>query len=191
VIPDENTFLIERSRSREGVHLFFYPFEGRYVHEGLSSLLAWRIAQRMPVSFSIAMNDYGFELLSDQDVPIEAFLEQGFLFDSRDLVAHIQRSLNDSELAKRRFRDIARVSGLLFGGFPGQAKTQRNLQMSSGLLFDVLREVEPEHRLIQQAFEEVMEFQLDEARLRQTLARIRSQRLVFRDTERFTPFAFP
>lgn len=191
VVPHKGQFLVERSRSREGTHLFFFPFEGRYVHEGMASLIAWRIGQRMPVSFSLAMNDYGFELLSDQDVPIEEFLQEGFLFDEQHLVSHIQRSLNDSELAKRRFRDIARVAGLLFSGFPGQAKTQRNLQMSSGLLFDVLRDYEPEHRLLQQAHDEVLQDQLDEARIRMALKRIRSQQMVFKDTKKFSPFAFP
>lgn len=191
IIPDEKQFLIECSSSREGVHYFFFPFEGRYVHEGMSSLIAWRIGRKMPVSFSIAMNDYGFELLTDRALPMEKLLAEGDLFSEEALIADIQHSLNDSELAKRRFRDISRIAGLLFSGFPGQSKSQRNLQMSSGLLFDVFKEYEPEHRLLQQAFDEVLEFQLDEARIRKALKRIQSQQIIFKHTERFTPFAFP
>lgn len=189
-IPNKNHLLIERTQSKEGCHLFFYPFEGRYVHEGLSSLIAWRIAQIRPISFSIAMNDYGFELLSDEHIPIEAFLKQD-LFSIKNLISDIQQSLNDSELAKRRFRDIARVAGLLFTGFPGKAKTNRNLQMSSGLLFDVLKQYEPEHRLLQQAYDEVLTFQLDEQRIRSVLNRINANKIIFKESKKFTPFAFP
>jgi len=190
IIPEKNTLLIERSISKEGCHLFFYPFEGRYVHEGLSSLIAWRISQITPISFSIAMNDYGFELLSDDFIPIEEFLKQD-IFSSKNLIADIKQSLNDSELAKRRFRDIARVAGMLFTGYPGKAKSNRNLQMSSGLLFDVLKQYEPEHRLLQQAYDEVLAFQLDEKRIREVLNRINTNKIVFKETKKFTPFAFP
>lgn len=190
IIPGPDQFLIERSYSKEGVHLFFFPFEGRYVHEGLSALIAWRIAQKMPASFSIAMNDYGFELLSDAEIPIQNFLENG-LFSEQNLINDIQQSLNKSELARRRFRDIARVAGMIFSGFPGKSKSNKNLQMSSGLLFDVLKEYEPEHPMLQQAFNEVLELQLDEARMRASLKRIARQKVVFRDTKKFTPFAFP
>jgi ATP-dependent Lhr-like helicase len=190
IIPQKNELLIERSLSKEGCHVFIYPFEGRYVHEGLSALIAWRISQIRPISFSMAMNDYGFELLSDDFIPIEEYVENG-IFSVSNLSQDIKQSLNNSELAKRRFRDIARVAGMLFTGFPGKAKTQRNLQMSSGLLFDVLKEYEPEHKLLTQALDEVLTDQLDEARMRAVLNRISSQTIVFKDTKRFTPFAFP
>src|SRR6185312_6413873 len=74
-LPESHEFLIESFKSREGHHLLFYPFEGRLVHEGMASLLAYRISKIKPASFSIAMNDYGFELLTDEDIPIEEVLE--------------------------------------------------------------------------------------------------------------------
>ncbi|MEZ4980243.1 MAG: hypothetical protein R2769_01380 [Saprospiraceae bacterium] len=76
-LPNENEFLMEYFQSKEGFHLLFYPFEGRYVHEGMSALFAWRIARLKPISFSIAFNDYGFELLSDVEIPIHDALEKG------------------------------------------------------------------------------------------------------------------
>ncbi|MFP8487674.1 ligase-associated DNA damage response DEXH box helicase [Gracilimonas sp. Q87] len=190
ILPDQDQFLIEKSFSREGCHLFFFPFEGRYVHEGMSALIAHRISKMTPITFSIAMNDYGFELLSDQDIPIEAALENN-LFSTNDLVEDIMASINSAELAKRRFREICQVSGLVFKGFPGQAKTKKHLQMSSSLFFDVFTEYEPDHLLLQQAFDEVMSYQLDEVRLRKALKKISEQEIIFKQTERFTPYAFP
>lgn len=190
VLPNRYQFLIEKSFSREGCHVFFFPFEGRYVHEGLSSLIAHRISNFTPITFSIAMNDYGFELLSDQDIPIEKALDSGILSPD-NLIPDIMASINNSELAKRRFREICQVSGLVFQGFPGEGRKSKHLQMSSSLFFDVFMEYEPDHLLLQQAYDEVLFFQLDEIRLRKALNKIQTQEIILNHTERFTPFAFP
>ena len=189
-LPDEDELLIEQTTSREGHHLFFYPFEGRYVHEGMSALVAYRISQLTPITFSIAMNDYGFELLSDKKIPIEEALENN-LFSDEHLVEDIFSSLNDTELAKRRFRGICHIAGLIFKGFPGQQKASRHLQSSSSLFFDVFDQYEPENLLLQQAYDELLSHQLDEVRLRKALKRIQSHKIILKTTERFTPLAFP
>ena len=190
LLPANNQFLIEKSWSKEGCHCFFFPFEGRYVHEGLSALVAHRISQLKPITFSIAMNDYGFELLSDQDIPVEEALGKN-LFSSENLVRDIMKSLNEAELAKRRFRGISQVAGLVFAGYPGNYKKGKHLQMSSGLFFDVFMEYEPGHLLIRQAYDEVLQNQLDEGRLRQALQRINKQEIIVKEMNRFSPFAFP
>jgi ATP-dependent Lhr-like helicase len=190
ILPDENELLIEQTTSREGHHLFFYPFEGRYVHEGMSALVGYRISQLTPITFSIAMNDYGFELLSDKRIPIEEALGNN-LFSDEHLVEDIFSSLNDTELAKRRFRGICHIAGLIFKGFPGQQKPSRHLQSSSSLFFDVFDQYEPDNLLLQQAYDEVLSYQLDEVRLRKALKRIQSQNITLITTERFTPLAFP
>lgn len=190
ILPDEDQFLIEKSFSREGCHVFFFPFEGRYVHEGMSALLAYRISKMSPISFSIAMNDYGFELLSDQDIPIEEALKNDIL-SPQNLIEDIMESMNNTELARRRFREICQIAGLVFPGFPGEARKSKHLQMSSSLFFDVFREYDPENLLLQQAFDEVLFFQLDEVRLRKALIKISEQEIILNHTERFTPYAFP
>lgn len=190
ILPGSEQFLIEKSWSKEGCHCFFFPFEGRYVHEGMSALIAHRISKITPITFSIAMNDYGFELLSDQEIPISKALEND-IFSENKLVRDIMGSLNDAELAKRRFRGISQIAGLIFSGFPGNQKKGKHLQMSSGLFFDVFMEYEPGHLLIQQAYDEVLSQQLDEARLRKALQRINSQNVILKEVDRFSPFAFP
>ncbi|CAN5364680.1 hypothetical protein BH23BAC3_BH23BAC3_35730 [soil metagenome] len=190
LLPRSDQFLIEKTWSKEGCHCFFFPFEGRYVHEGMSALVAYRISKITPITFSIAMNDYGFELLSDRDIPVEAAFEED-LFSETNLIRDIMESLNDTELARRRFRGISQIAGLVFTGFPGNQKKGRHLQMSSGLFFDVFMEYEPEHLLIQQAYDEVLSTQLDEARLRRALQRIQTQQVIIKDVNRFSPFAFP
>lgn len=190
VVPKSNEFLIEKFKSHEGYHLFFYPFEGRLVHEGMAALFAYRISELKPMSFSLAMNDYGFELLSDIEIPIEEAIEKK-LFNDDELIKDIMNSINSSEMAKRRFRQIARVTGLIFQGYPGKYKTTKNLQASSGMLFDVFSKYEPESLLLKQSYEEMLQFQLEESRLRRALDRIRKQKLIITSPLSVTPFSFP
>jgi ATP-dependent Lhr-like helicase len=190
-IPQRNEFLIESFKSREGHHLIFYPFEGRLVHEGMASLLAYRISKIKPASFSIAMNDYGFELLTDEDIPIEQALEDASFFSIDNLIEDIEHSLNANEMARRRFRDIAHIGGLVFTGYPGQLVKNKHLQASTSLLFEVFSEYEPDNLLVRQAYNEALAFQLEEFRLRMALQRIIKQNIILKTIERPTPFAFP
>ncbi|QJD98312.1 ligase-associated DNA damage response DEXH box helicase [Mucilaginibacter robiniae] len=189
-LPQKQDLLIESFESRDGYHLFFYPFEGRLVHEGMASLIAYRIGKIKKATYSIAMNDYGFELLTDEPIPLLEALEED-LFTIHNLLADIQSSLNANEMARRRFRDIAHIGGLVFTGYPGQQIKNRHLQASTGLLFDVFSEYEPNNLLVRQAYNEALAYQLEEFRLREALLRIARQNVVIKKIVRPTPFAFP
>ena len=190
IIPGPNQFLMEKVHTKEGWHLFLFPFEGRFVHEGMASLLAWRIGRHRNISFSIAMNDYGLELLSDQELHWKE-LDEWQVFETKHLQQDIQASINDTEMASRKFRDIARVSGLVFQGYPGKTKADKHLQSSAKLFFEVFREQVPNHVLLRQAYEEVYEFQLEQERLRTALDRIQKQEKCRITLEKPSPFAFP
>ena len=189
-LPAKAEFLIEYFSTNDGYHVLMYPFEGRFVHEGIAALVAHRIAQIQPITFSIAMNDYGFELLSDQPIPIEEAIETDVL-GVENLMNDIQASINSTEMARRKFRDIAAISGLIFKGYPGKPVKDRHLQSSSQLFFNVFNDYEAHNLLLRQAFEEVMDFQLEEARLRRALERISKQKIVLARPDKPTPFAFP
>ncbi len=190
-LPQSHEFLIESFKTNDGHHLVFYPFEGRLVHEGMASLLAWRISKIKPASFSIAMNDYGFELLADEDIPIETALEDASFFSIDNLIEDIEHSLNANEMARSRFRDIAHIGGLVFTGYPGQPMKNKHLQASTSLLFEVFMEYEPDNLLVRQAYNEALAFQLEEFRLRAALQRIQGQTIVLKNIQKPTPFAFP
>jgi ATP-dependent Lhr-like helicase len=189
-LPTKSEFLIEYFQSSEGYHVLMYPFEGRNVHEGLDALVAYRIAKILPITFSIAMNDYGFELLSDQPIPIFEAVETNVL-GMENLSTDIYASINSTEMAKRKFRDIAAISGLIFKGMPGKRMKDKHLQSSSQLFFNVFHEYESDNLLLLQSLEEVMDFQLEEARLRKALERIATQKIIITQPEKPTPFAFP
>ena len=189
-LPARDRLVLEQVASREGAHWFVYPFAGRLAHEGLAALLAWRIARERPVTFSITINDYGLELLSAEAVDLDA-ADWRQLFDPEHLERDIVESLDAANLAKYRFRDIARIAGLVQQGYPGRGKAVRQIQASSGLIFDVLSEHDSDNLLLAQARREVLEAQLEVRRIRAVLERSRNQRFELRAPERLTPLAFP
>ncbi|RYY39235.1 MAG: ligase-associated DNA damage response DEXH box helicase [Chitinophagaceae bacterium] len=189
-VPRPDELLIEQIETSDGFHLFVYPFEGRLVHEAAAALLAYRISKLLPITFSIAMNDYGFELLSDQPVPVDDSNVYE-LFSPDNLLADIQHSVNATEMARRKFRDIAVIGGLIFQGFPGEHKKARHLQSSAGLLFNVFNEYEPNNVLVRQAYQEVFDQQMEERRLRAMLDRVQRSRIVLTFPKRLTPLCFP
>ena len=189
-IPAADELLVERVKTREGWHLFVYPFEGRLVHEGLAALLAYRLSRIAPITFSMASNDYGFELLSGVEPPLREGLD-GNLFSPHGLLDDITAALNAAEMAKRQFRELARIAGLVFPGLPRSGKTARQLQVSSGLFFDVLLRYDPTNLLLSQAAREVLERQLESTRIGTTLERIARSTVIVTEPRRPTPLAFP
>lgn len=189
-VPKQNELLIEHIETKDGFHLFVYPFEGRLVHEAMAAILAWRISKITPITFSFAMNDYGFELLSDQPIPLDDSNVYE-LFSEENLFGNIQKSVNSTEMAKRKFRDIAVIGGLIFQGMPGEKKKARHLQSSASLLFKVFAEYEPDNILLRQAYNEVFDQQMEETRLRDMLQRIKNSNIVITWPQQLTPFCFP
>ncbi len=189
-LPTKTTLLAESLHSREGWHLFLYPYAGRSVHLGLASLLAWRIGKHQPNTFSIAVNDYGLELLSATAVDWQLGLDKA-IFSEEHLLEDVLGSLNASELAQRRFREIARISGLVFSGFPGANKSAKQVQASSGLFFEVFQKYDPKNLLLSQAQNEVLQQELDMTRLTETLRHLAQKQLQLMHIKRPTPFAFP
>ena len=189
-LPRPGALLIERYTSREGHHIFLYPFGGRNVHIGLAHLLAWRLARTQPNTFSLSINDFGLELLSVQPVDPAPLLD-GSAFSATALLPDVLASLNSGALAQRRFREIARVAGLVFGGYPGAPKSMKQVQASSGLFWEVFRKYDAGNRLLTQAENEVLAQELELTRLAATLERMARQRLEFVELKVPSPFALP
>ncbi|MEM0895865.1 MAG: ligase-associated DNA damage response DEXH box helicase [Verrucomicrobiota bacterium] len=189
-VPQPEELLVETTDTSQGHHVFLYPFAGRLVHEGLANLLAFRLSQAEPRTIHVAFNDYGFELTSDRPFapPVEDWPE---FFRVDTLLVDLLDCMNIAELARRQFREIARVAGLIVGNFPGRQKTMRTLQASSSLLFDVFNKYDENNLLLAQSQREILERQLELGRLKATLARMTQKRLIQIQTPKLTPLAFP
>lgn len=189
-VPRNDELLIEMINNREGFHLFAYPFEGRLVHEILAALVAYRLSKLVPITFSIAMNDYGFELLSDTEIPMDDAIAYE-VFSPENLTEDITLSINSTEMARRKFRDIACIAGLVFQGYPGKYVANRHLQSSAGLFFNVFNDFDKHNLLLRQAYDEVFYLQLEEPRLAAALHRIQQSTIVITYPKKFTPLSFP
>ena len=190
IIPGMDSLLIEKVETDYGHHLFFFTFEGMFVHEVLGGLIAYRLSKNQKITFSISMNDYGFELLSDQEVAIEEALELD-LFSETNLFEDLNQSINMTEMAQRTFRDVATIAGLIFQGYPGKTIRAKHLQASSGILYKVFATYDESNLLIKQSIDEVMTLQLDQSRFMEVMRRINSQKIILKEVEKPTPFAFP
>ncbi|MES2457543.1 MAG: ligase-associated DNA damage response DEXH box helicase [Bacteroidota bacterium] len=189
-VPKDDEFLIELINTKDGYHLFAYPFEGRQVHEIMASLIAYRLGRLKPITFSIAMNDYGFELLSEQPIPLdEANIKE--LFSPAELSADIIASINATEMARRKFRDIACIAGLVFQGYPGKYVANKHLQSSAALFFNVFSDYDKHNLLLRQAYDEAFYQQIEEPRLAAALNRIQGSKVIIVKTDSYTPLCFP
>ena len=193
VLPKIHQLLIETCQTREGTHLFAYPFEGRFVHEGIGFLWASRLTKLERGTITVSVNDYGFELLAPRSYPMAELVEDhvDHLLDQKNLEEDLKNALNLSELQRRRFRAIAQIAGLMNRGFPGSSKSTGQLQISASLLFDVFSRHEPNNRLLQQAYQEVIHDQLELNRLEKALTRAATQEWLHVQTPRPGPLAFP
>ena len=189
-LPDEDELLVEYIHSRYGHHLFVYPFEGKLVHEGMAAVVAYRLSRIEKATFSIASNEYGFELLCDAPIPLDEALQNG-LFATDGLFDDIRSGINIREMARRKFRDIAGIAGLVFQGYPGKPMKTKHLQANSGLFFSVFEEHDAGNLLLRQAYDEVYDFQLEASRMHKAFRRIETHRIVMQRPGQLTPFAFP
>lgn len=190
LLPRASQLLIESYQTDEGYHVFIFPFEGRMVHEGMSMLLAYRWSTRHKCTISMAANDYGFELLSDQPIDVQEALNHHW-FSTDELEDHLVRCTNYTEIARKRFSNIAAISGLMFKGYPHKQQKSKHLQASASLIFQVFKDYDDDNLLFKQAFDEALYFQLDAVRLRRALNRISGQEIRLYSPESFTPFSFP
>jgi ATP-dependent Lhr-like helicase len=189
-LPSDNELLIEFTRTREGEHLFVYAFAGRLVNEGLGALVAFRLSRNSGESINVTQNDYGFCLGSPRGLPLdEEILREALTIDQ--LLEDLLECMNTAEMARRQFRYVARVAGLLIPDMPGKRKPTRDLQVSANLLFEVFSRYDPDNLLLEQARREILEHQLELERLKKTLASIQDRPFRLIETRRLTPMAFP
>ncbi len=188
-LPDDRSLLVEHTRSREGEHLFVYPMAGRSVHEGLGALMAYRL--RLKENVTVTQNDYGFCLSARRGLHLnESSIRLNLSID--DLLEDIVSCMNTGELARRQFREVARVAGLIPPELPGRKTAgRREIQSSARLLFEVLERYDPENLLLLQSRREILEKQLEYSRLKESLLDLQQRPIRLIETKHLSPMAFP
>jgi ATP-dependent Lhr-like helicase len=187
VLPQPGQLLVETFPRGHRFYLVCYPFEGRLAHQTLGMLLTRRLerAGMRPTGFSA--NEYALAVWGLRDM---AGLDFGKLFDEDMLGDDLDAWLAESNLYKRTFRNCAIIAGLIERRTLNSEKMGRQVTFSTDLIYDVLREHEPDHILLRATYQDAATGLLDIARLGEMLKRVRG-RIVKRKLDRVSPLAVP
>jgi len=193
VVPSADEMLIETFPRGQRHYFVCYPFEGRLAHQSLGMLLTRRLERAHAAPLGFVANEYALAIwgLNDMSAMIrDGRLDLAQLFDEDMLGDDLDAWLAESNLMKRSFRVCAIISGLIERRHPGQEKTGRQMTVSSDLIYDVLRQHEPDHILLKAAFADAATGLIDLGRLGQFLKRI-GGRIRHSELSHVSPLAVP
>ena len=190
MIPGKEQLLMERLVTRQGVAWFLYPFEGRLSHEGLASLLAYRMSLSSKMSLSMTFNDYGIHILSERTQTGQNRIGVVFL-DPQNLSKDLEQAIHTVEMDRRQFRDVARIAGLIHQGFPVPASQLDSCKYPVNFFLKFFAATTRRDLLLKQTRREVLSSALDWNRMERALQQISHQQWSIVDLQHLSPFAFP
>jgi ATP-dependent Lhr-like helicase len=186
-LPEPDDLLVE-TFPRGGKHyLVCYPFEGRLAHQSLGMLLTRRLERLRMRPTGFVANEYALAVWGLRDL---SGVDMGALFSEDMLGDDLDAWLAESPLMKRTFRQCAVISGLIERRLPGHEKTSRQVTFSADLIYDVLREHDPDHILLQAAWRDAATGLLDIRRLGEALKRVKGN-IHSINLPRVSPLAVP
>ena len=186
-LPRADGLLVETFPRSARFYLVCYPFEGRLAHQTLGMLLTRRLERMRMRPMGFVANEYALSVWGLRDmsgVDLDALFAEDMMGDDLDAW------LAESQLMMRTFRNCAVIAGLIERRFPGQEKTGRQVTISTDLIYNVLREHEPDHILLKAAWADAGTGLLDIHRLGAALARVRGH-IEHVDLDRISPLAVP
>jgi len=186
-IPDEGELLVETFPRGRKNYLVCYPFEGRLAHQTLGMLVTRRLERLRMRPLGFVANEYALAVWALRDM---SGVDMDALFSEDMLGDDLEDWLAESALYKRTFRNCAIISGLIERRSLTAEKTGRQVTFSSDLIYDVLREHEPDHILLRATYEDAATGLLDIGRLSGALTRVKGN-ITVRALDRVSPLAVP
>ncbi len=193
LVPGRRELLVETFPRADKHYLVCYPFEGRLAHQTLGMLLTRRLERARLRPLGFVANEYALAVwglgnlaqhIGRGELSLDALFDQDMLGDD------LEAWLAESSLMKRTFRTCAIIAGLIERRFPGKEKSQRQVTVSTDLIYDVLRGHEPDHILLRAARADAATGLLDIARLAGMLSRSKG-RIVHKALDHVSPLAVP
>ncbi len=193
ILPKSDQLLVETFPNGARSYMVAYPFEGRLAHQTLGMLLTRRLERAGARPLGFVATDYVLAIWGLLDMG--RLFAQGKpslsqLFDEDMLGDDLEVWLEESFLLKRTFRQCAVIAGLIERRHPGEEKSGRQMTVSSDLIYDVLRQHDPEHILMQATRDDAAQGLLDIRRLGDMLLRIKG-RIVHKRLDQISPLAVP
>jgi ATP-dependent Lhr-like helicase len=193
LLPPAGDLLVETFPRAAKHYLVCYPFEGRLAHQTLGMLLTRRLERAGMKPLGFVANEYALALWGVGDLQLRirrGDLSLTQLFDEDMLGDDLEAWLAESAMMKRTFRTCAIIAGLIERRFPGEEKSRRQLTISTDLVYDVLRQHQPDHLLLRAARDDAATGQLDIRRLGEMLSRIKG-RIVHKPLDHVSPLSVP
>ncbi|MCI5043193.1 MAG: ligase-associated DNA damage response DEXH box helicase [Aquisalinus sp.] len=172
VIPKPKELLVETFARKDRHFLVCYPFDGRLAHQSLGMLLTRRLERAGVQPLGFCPTEYALSVWARKDMEE---VDMTALFDEDMLGDDLETWLADAALMKHTFRNCAIIAGLIERNHIGERKTGRQVTFSADLIYDVLREHEPDHILLKAAWTDAAGGFLDIARLSALLARVQGR----------------
>ena len=185
VMPPADGLLVETFPRGHKQFLVAYCFEGRNAHQTLGMLLTRRMERMGMRPLGFVATDYVIAVWSLR--PPERIAE---LFSQDMLGDDLEEWMAESSLLRRTFRNVAIVSGLIQRRDPGQEKTGKQVTFNTDLIYDVLREYEPDHILLRATRHDAAGGLTDVRRLADMLVRVQGK-IRHRALDRVSPLAVP
>lgn len=193
VVPREHQMLVETFPRADKHYLVCYPFEGRLAQQTLGMLLTRRLERWGARPLGFVASEYALVVWCLND--LSAMIASGRislakLFDEDMLGDDLDAWLAESNLMKRSFRNCAIIAGLIERRMPGKEKTARQVTVNTDLIYDALRNHQPDHVLLRAAWDDAAEGLIDVHRLGVLLKRIRNA-IVHRALDQVSPLSVP
>ncbi|AUC89828.1 DNA ligase-associated DEXH box helicase [Alteromonas sp. MB-3u-76] len=186
-LPKPDSVLVEQFPFRQAYYTLFYTFDGRKANQTLGMLLTRRMEKMSIKPLSFSVTDYGLSIAAVNPITQQQLQR---LFQPDILGDELEDWMLQAPMLKRSFRQVAVVSGLTEQRYHASQKTMKQVTFSTDLIYDTLREHDPDHILLKVAREDAERELLDLTRLANLLIRyVDNATLV--NLEKVSPMAIP
>ncbi len=189
-IPTDKKLVVEKYENDDKNYYFFHTLIGRRANSAIARVFAYRVGLMKDCNVQMAVNDNGFALILPSykrlsDAEIEA------LFMLPEFEEHLKRSLDRTEMLRRRFRHVAVRSFMVLKNYLGREKSVWRQQLSADSILSFLRRYYPDFPVLKETYREIMEDAMDIASALDYLKKVGNEiELRIVRTPYPSPFAF-
>ena len=142
-MPGRDALLVESFIYDKLDHIVLYSFAGRNANQTFGLLLTQAMEQQELMPLGFVASDYGVAIWG-----LRAVIDAAALIKAALDAPAVDSWIAASQMAKRAFREVAVIAGLVERNHPGKRKTGRQVTVSTDLIYEVLKRHEPDHILL-------------------------------------------
>ncbi|MCC6027608.1 MAG: ATP-dependent helicase [Archaeoglobus sp.] len=158
-IPTDKKLVIEKYEGEKNYY-FFHTLVGRKANNAISRVFAYRVGIMKDCNVQIVLNDNGFALILPEHKRLsDAEIESLFLMPNFE--DHLKKSLDRTEMLRRRFRHVAVRSFMILRNYLGREKSVWKQQLNADAILSFLKRYYPDFPVLRETYREIMEDAMD------------------------------